>query len=132
MEYRHQIIFNEGTPQETLWNIFVDYKPNLQYIAAVHCLTRTEPCWVETGYATSDLALTSMNNHVVNYIRNLPNATFKVECHPEESNLIVLSVTCTSTTWNIQVVSGTASPQNGTGRNYNETVLNCWNAIMTY
>ena len=143
MEYRHIITFNQGTPQEIVWDIYVDYEtvfPQFQYIAEAHCLTNKpspleretlEPCWKITGYATSSLALTSMNNHVVTYIRNLTNPTFQVICHPEETE-IVLSVSCLAKTWDISVVSGTASPQNGTGKNYNETVLNCWNAIMTY
>ena len=135
MEYRHQMTFNQGLPQEIVWDIYVDYEvgfPQFQYIAEAHCLTLTEPCWVVTGYTTSSLALTSMNNHVVNYIRGLTTPTFQVICYPEEPNQIVLIVTCLVKTWNISVISGTAQPKNGTGNNYNTTVLNCWNAIMTY
>lgn len=132
MEYRHWVTFNLGTPQEITWEIFVVYEPNSQYIANAHCIQKTQPCWVVTGYTTENLALESMNNHVVNYIRLIPNATFQVVCHPEEANQITLQVTCTSKTWNIAVTGGTANPSNGTGKNYNDTVLNCWNQIMTY
>ena len=144
MEYRHQLIFNQGLSNEISWEIYIDYEtgfPQFQYIAEAHCLTNkifpleretVEPCWQITGYATSSLALTSMNNHIVNYIKALTTPTFQVICYPEEPNQIVLSVTCLAKTWNIQVVSGTAQPKSGTGNNYNTTVLNCWNAIMTY
>ena len=131
MEHRHQITFYKGQPNEITWEIFVSYEPNYQYIANSHRLVGNDVCWVVTGYATSALAFTSMNNHVVNYIRLIPNATFEVLCHPEETE-IKLQVTCASKTWNIQVISGTANPSNGTGKNYNDTVLNCWNQILTY
>jgi hypothetical protein len=132
VEYRRIATFNQGTPQEITWDIFIDFNDNQQYVANAHCLTKTQPCWAITGYTTSILALDSMNSHVVNYIRLIPNATFQVICYPEEANQIVLSVTCLAKSWNIQVVSGTANPQSGTGKNYNDTVLNAWNAIMTY
>ena len=133
MEYRHKITFYKGLPNEITWEIFVDFENNAkQYTASTHCLQTTQPCWTITGYATSALALTSMNNHVVNYVRAIPNATFEVLCHPEEANQIVLSVTCLAKSWNISVVSGTAQPKSGTANNYNTTVLNCWNAIMNY
>lgn len=133
MEYRRIAKFNIGTPQEIEWDIYVDYEsPVNKYVASSHCLTKTQPCWAISGYADSASALTSMNNHIVNYIRLIPNAVFQVRCNPELPNEIVLSVTCLAKSWNIQVVSGTAQPKNGTGKNYNDTVLNCWNAIMTY
>jgi len=135
MEYRRVCTFNQGLPEEIVWDIYVDYEtsnPQFQYIAEAHCLTLTQPCWMVTRYTTSSLALTSMNNHVVTYIRGLTTPTFQVVCYPEELNQIVLSVTCLAKTWDIQVISGNAQPQSGTGNNYNATVLNCWNAIMTY
>jgi hypothetical protein len=131
MEYRRIATFNQGTPQEIVWDIYVDYETaQSQYIAEAHCLTRTEPCWVVTGYATPALALTSMNNHIVNYIKLIPNAVFQVVCNPD--NPITLNVTCLAKSFDIHVVSGTASPQSGTGTNYANTVLKMWNAIMTY
>ena len=134
MEYRRIATFNQGTPQEIVWDIYVDYEtnsPQFQYIAEAHCLTRTEPCWVVTGYTTPALALTSMNNHIVNYIKLLPNAVFQVVCNPD-TNPITLKITCAAKAFDIQVASGTASPQSGTGTNYSNTVLKAWNAIMTY
>ena len=135
MEYRHTATFNIGTPQEVSWDIYVDYEssnPQFQYIAEAHCLNLTQSCWIATGYITSALALTEMNNHVVNYIKLLPNAVFRVICYPESANQIVLNITCTAKTWNIQVISGVAEPKSGTGTNYTNTVLNVWNAIMAY
>jgi len=131
MNYRRVATFNQGLPNEIVWEIYVDFETvQSQYIAEAHCLTLTQPCWVVTGYTTSDLALTSMNNHIVNYIKLTPNATFQVICNPD--NPIVLNVTCASKTWNIAVVSGVASPKSGTGTNYANTVLNMWNGVMSY
>ena len=132
METSNIVTFNKSTPQEISWEVFVAYEPGNLYVAQSHCLTRIQPCWIVNGYTTESLALADMNNHIVTYIRNIPNATFEVICHPEETNQVVLNVTCLAKTWDVQVVSGTATPQNGTGKNYNETVLNCWNKIRTY
>lgn len=135
MESRHLATFNVGLPTEVTWDIYVDFEagnPQFQYIAEAHCLTRTEPCWVVTGYATAALALTSMNNHVVNYIKLIPNAAFRCVCRPGEATEVTLNVTTAAKSWQIAVVSGAGAPSSGTGGNYGQTVTNVWNKIMTY
>jgi hypothetical protein len=135
MTNRRLATFNVGLPTEISWDIYVDFEagsPQFLYIAEAHCLTRTEPCWVVTGYATAALALTSMNTHIVNYVKLMPNAAFRVTCYPGEAGEIVLNVTTAAKSWQIAVMSGTAAPTSGTAGNYNNTVIAMWNAVMSY
>lgn len=135
MDSRHLVTVNVGLPTEVAWDIYVDFEvasPQFQYIAEAHCLTRTEPCWVVTGHATAALALAAMNSHVVNYLRLLPNAAFRVVCRPGEATEVTLDVTTAAKSWAIAVVSGAGAPSSGTGSNYNQTVTNVWNKVMTY
>ena len=137
MQYRRMASFNYGnfgpTNPEITWDIFVEVD-GANYAAHAVCVNDIEQDWVDTGYATPDGALVSMNNHVINYIKLQPPQvpSFIVVCYPDTPQRIVLAVTCTNTTWDIQIAIGTGIPKSGTGNNYGDTVTNMWNAVMTY